>query len=113
MSALWADLVRFVKGIPLAALLTIGFVACIVLWIAMMLSLPRRPRGPRDASPAPPEAPWYYTREGRIEGPLHAEGLSALVASGTVAPDARVWRKGCAGWIALSDVPALRAPPTT
>ena len=51
---------------------------------------------------------WFYTREGQQAGPVPAEQLRQMVASGQVGPQDLVWQEGMANWVPSSSVPEFR-----
>jgi uncharacterized RDD family membrane protein YckC len=60
------------------------------------------------------EVLWYYEEAGRQAGPVTASALEEAIRAGGLAPGARVWTAGMAGWLAWEAVPrlaALAAPP--
>jgi len=60
------------------------------------------------------EAQWYYTRGGQQAGPVSADQLRQMAATGQVAPNELVWREGMANWQPIGSVPdlgAAAAPP--
>ncbi len=64
------------------------------------------PLAPMAASrPATPE--WYYSEAGATLGPMNAEQITALVATGRIRGQTPVWRTGYASWVPLRDVPEL------
>jgi uncharacterized RDD family membrane protein YckC len=57
---------------------------------------------------------WYYEEAGKQAGPVTQDALLELARSGRLAPAARVWRAGMAGWAPWTTVPELAsqvAPP--
>ncbi len=87
--------------------------------IAGMAAAARRRRGqeappPPAGGPAPPTAPvaeWYYSTDGRSEGPCTLEALKRLLAAGTINAGTPVWSPGLGDWRPASEVPALRGAP--
>jgi hypothetical protein len=51
---------------------------------------------------------WYYESGGQQQGPVPEAELDRLVSSGTLSPDALVWKEGMAGWAPYRTV---RTPP--
>lgn len=45
---------------------------------------------------------WYYSIEGRSQGPITVEALAALVRKGEVVADTLVWHPGCEEWQPVS-----------
>ena len=41
---------------------------------------------------------WYYSKGGQQHGPINAEGLKQLAATGQLQPSDLVWREGMAAW---------------
>lgn len=54
---------------------------------------------------------WYYSQQGQRLGPVAEEQLKALAASGQLKPTDKVWKKGMAGWQAVSEVEGLIPEP--
>ena len=48
---------------------------------------------------------WYYSLEGRREGPVGVDEMRAMLASGMLRADTLVWREGMSGW-----QPVMRTP---
>jgi hypothetical protein len=47
---------------------------------------------------------WYFTKSGRQEGPVSAESLRSMIASGAVAATDLIWREGMAEWTPAGQV---------
>jgi hypothetical protein len=63
-----------------------------------------------DTSSVPPtEVEWYVEVDGERRGPLSLAKLRSLIASGKVADDDLVWRKGFSDWQPAEDFPELFA----
>ena len=41
---------------------------------------------------------WYYAKGGQQHGPINAEGLKQLAATGRLQPSDLVWREGMPAW---------------
>lgn len=63
---------------------------------------------------------WFYSLDGRQQGPVAEAQLDALLQGGTIKPDTLVWREGLVNWqplrearslVALPSIPAGDAPP--
>jgi len=52
---------------------------------------------------------WWYERDGQQAGPVALAALLELARSGQLAPEARVWRAGMAGWQPAREVPEIAA----
>src|SRR6266496_1502820 len=61
------------------------------------------PRGPAN------DIVWWFERNGQQAGPVALPALIELARSGQLAPEARVWRAGMAGWQPARAVPELAA----
>lgn len=74
------------------------------------ITVPTGPREPLDLPPEPPASrtgkKWYYESAGDAVGPVTESGLGAAAENGALAPDARLWSEGMAGW-----TPALEVLP--
>ncbi len=55
---------------------------------------------------------WYYAEDKKPVGPFEASEFLALIANGTIKPDALVWRSGMKAWKPLSEVgpPEVASP---
>ena len=54
-------------------------------------------------------AMWYYARNDKQVGPISLEQLQALVRSGELQAQDRVWGEGMADWVTVGNVPELQA----
>jgi len=64
--------------------------------------------GGQHASPPPlPQAAWFAGIAGQQVGPLDANGLKNLMASGQMTRETLVWKEGMAGWAAAGTVPEV------
>ena len=61
------------------------------------------------APPPPPSVSWHIAENGQSVGPFNAAQLSEAVAAGRLRPESLVWSAGMAGWLPVSQVPALAA----
>lgn len=50
---------------------------------------------------------WYYTENGQQRGPIGAQELRQLAASGKLQPTDQVWREGMKTWQRASSVPEI------
>lgn len=63
-----------------------------------------------EAPQPQPEAPaWFCYADDQQLGPFSTESLLAKVRSGTLPADTLVWKQGMSDWLAIDDVPDLRA----
>lgn len=56
---------------------------------------------------------WYVMRGERELGPLGEDALRALVGTGQVTADTRLWHAGLACWTAAAALPGVLGPGTT
>jgi hypothetical protein len=63
-----------------------------------------------EPPPAPREALWYYSREGKRFGPIPWAEMQKRVASRQLGPADLVWASGMTYWSAASTVPGLLSP---
>jgi len=54
------------------------------------------------------EGEWWYVKEGKRQGPVSPEALEALLLSGGVGPNTRVWRRGMEAWTKIASVADLQ-----
>ncbi len=59
---------------------------------------------------------WYFTKNGRQEGPISTESLQSMIVSGAVATTDLIWREGMAEWTPAGQVAefaggGIAAPP--
>lgn len=47
---------------------------------------------------------WYYSADGRPDGPHSADDIESLFVTGQIGRETLVWRKGLAQWVQLSDI---------
>jgi len=59
--------------------------------------------------PLPAAVSYFYAVDGQQMGPISFEQLRALFANRTVNRDTLVWKQGLDNWIALKEVPELKA----
>ena len=50
---------------------------------------------------------WFYGQNGTQRGPVEADALRALVASGQLQPTDLVWREGMSDWVPAHTVPEI------
>ena len=55
---------------------------------------------------------WYVLRGERELGPLGEDALRALVGTGQVTPDTRLWHDGLTCWTAAAALPGVLGPAT-
>lgn len=55
---------------------------------------------------------WFVHDGQRGSGPITAEALRIMLATGVITPDTLVWRTGMETWTPASSVPRIGAPPT-
>ena len=55
---------------------------------------------------------WFIERDGKPDGPYSADALMALIRSGSVAHQQRVWRTGTPAWRPASEVSGLEEVPS-
>ena len=53
---------------------------------------------------------WYVQRGEREIGPVGEEALRALVGTGQIAPDTRLWHEGLSDWTAALELPGVLGP---
>lgn len=76
-----------------------------------MLTVPAVSTPRADAPPIVLDAPWYFSREGQLFGPLSPDDLKEAAAGGGLGPADLVLAPGAAQWIAAHDVPELFPQP--
>ncbi len=50
---------------------------------------------------------WYYGKDGQQQGPVDAETIKGLLASGQLSPGDLAWKEGMANWAAISTIGEL------
>ena len=50
---------------------------------------------------------WFFTREGRQQGPVTGEALRSMLAAGQVGWSDMVWKAGMTGWLPAGSVASL------
>lgn len=55
---------------------------------------------------------WFVHDGQRGSGPITADALRIMLATGAITPDTLVWRTGMETWTPASSVPGIGAPPT-
>jgi hypothetical protein len=119
---LWTRLEHALGEVPFPGLLALFMVFSIVLWLAIVISVPRRRgrrvppvrgsgRRPHDPGDPPftPRAdrPWYYVHGEETAGPLELAGLIPLYRNGTIGADTLVWQNGMRAWKPLQELPVI------
>lgn len=54
---------------------------------------------------------WYYVQNGAPAGPVSADDLLRLAATGNLHPTTYVWQEGMPSWMPAGEVPGLLPPP--
>lgn len=68
----------------------------------------------RSVARSLPMSEWYYTKEGKQEGPVPAEQIKTLVTQGVLNPQSdHVWRDGLADWVTIQSAGILPQPVTS
>ena len=47
---------------------------------------------------------WFFTKNGKQEGPISTESLQSMIVSGAVATTDLIWREGMAEWTPAGQV---------
>lgn len=55
---------------------------------------------------------WYYTREGKQQGPVHLETLRDMAAKGELKPEDMVWNGSMADWVPSREVEGIHTGAT-
>jgi hypothetical protein len=50
---------------------------------------------------------WYYGKDGQQQGPVDAETIKGLLASGQLGPNDLAWKEGMANWAAINTISEL------
>jgi GYF domain 2 len=70
-------------------------------------ALETRLASPQRTAPPPPDAEYFYSKEGKEEGPFSATELQTFRAKGVIGDTTPVFRTGDKDWLPLAQSPGL------